>query len=108
MGYLLGYDLDIKSGVILSLLQSLIGQHSSENVNALWTQIVDEVQSTNQNAGTMTIESLPEEIRNAFQKPGVETIPADLGIKPSAPALINWDNTKLAIVNLLGGWDENA
>jgi hypothetical protein len=106
--YLLGYDLDIKSGVILSLLKSLIGLHSSENVNALWTQIVDEVQSTNQNAGTITIESLPEYIRNAFQKPGVETIPADFGIKLSAPALINLDNTKLAIVNLLGGWDENA
>ena len=106
--HLLGYDLDIKAGVTLSLVQSLIGQYSTENAHSLWTQIIDEVQSANQNAGTITIELLPEDIRNAFQKPGVETTPADLGIKPSAPALINWDNTKLAIVNLLGGWDENA
>ena len=106
--YLLGYDMDTKSGVILSLLQSLIGQNSSENVNALWTKIVDEVQSTNQNAGTITIESFPEDVRNAFQKPGIETIPAYLGIKQSAQALIHIDNTKLAIANLLGGWDENV
>jgi len=106
--HLLGYDLDIKAGLTLSLLQSLIGQHSSENANALWTQIVDEVQSANQNAGTITVDSVSEEIRSAFQKPGVETIPADLGIKPSAPAVTNWSNMKLAIANLLGGWDENV
>lgn len=106
--HLLGYDLDIKAGVTLSLVQSLIGQYSPQNAHSLWTQIVDEVQSANQNAGTITIESLPEDIRSAFQKLGVETIPTDLGIKPSRPALINRYNTKLAIVNLLGGWDENA
>jgi hypothetical protein len=106
--HLLGYDLDIKAGVTLSLLQSLIGQYSPEHAHSLWTQIVDEVQSNNQQAGTITIASLPEDIRNAFQKPGIETVPATLGIKPSAPTLINWDETKLAMVNLLGGWDENA
>lgn len=106
--HLLGYDLDIKVGVTLSLLQSLIGQYSSENIHGLWTQIVDEVQSANQNAGMITLESIPEELRNVFQKPGVETIPTDLGIKPSVTVVANWSNTKLAIANLLGGWDENV
>jgi len=106
--HLLGYDLDTKAGVTLSLVQSLIGQYSPENAHSLWAQIIDEVQSANQNAGTITIESFREDIRNAFQKPGVERIPTDLGIKPSAPAATNWSNAKLAIVNLLGGWDENV
>lgn len=106
--HLLGYDLDIKAGVTLSLIQSLISQYSSGNAQALWAQIIDEVQSANQNAGTITFDSIPEGIRSAFQKPGVETIPADLGIKPSAPAVTDRSNMKLAIVNLLGGWDENV
>ena len=92
----------------LSLVQSLIGQYSPENSHSLWTQIVDEVQSANQNAGTITADSISEEIRSAFQKPGIEEIPADLGIKPSAPAVANWSDMKLAIANLLGGWDENV
>jgi hypothetical protein len=110
--HLLGADLDIKAGLTLSLLQSLIGQYSSENAHALWTQIIDEVQSANQNAGTITIDSLPEEIRSAFQKPSVEIIPSGLGIKPSAPKETILDNSKftseLAIANLLGAWNENA
>jgi len=106
--HLLGYDLDIKAGVISSLLQSLISQYSFENAQALWTQIIDEVQLANQNAGTITADSISEEIRSAFQKPGIEKIPADLGIKPSAPAVTNWSDMKLAIANLLGGWDENV
>ncbi len=105
--HLLGYDLDIKAGVTLSLLQSLIGQYSSENAQALWAQIIDEVQSANQNAGTITFDSIPEGIRSAFQKPGVETIPKDLGIKPSITAVTNLSITKLAIANFLGGWNEN-
>lgn len=55
--HLLGYDLDVKAGVTLSLLQSLIGQFSPQNTQNIWSRIVDEVQSVNQNAGTITINS---------------------------------------------------
>jgi hypothetical protein len=105
---LLGYDLDIKAGATLSFLQSLIGQYSMKNAEALWAQIINEVQSANQNAGTITVDSISEEIRSVFQKPGVKTIPQNLGIKPSAMAVTNLSITKLAIANLLGGWDENV
>jgi len=109
--HLLEYDLDIKSGVILSLLQSLIGQFSPENASSLWAQIINEVQSTNQNAGTITVNSISKEIVSVFQKRIVETIPTDLGIKPSAPKVSDWNNIKfaneLAIAILLGGWDES-
>ncbi|MFH1717117.1 MAG: hypothetical protein ABIF19_07185 [Planctomycetota bacterium] len=106
--HILGYDLDIKAGVTLSLLHSLIGQYSPENIQGLWTQIVDEVQLANQNAGTITLESIPEELRNVFQKPRVETVPTDLGIKPSTTGAVNLISMKLVIANLLGGWNENV
>ena len=64
--HLLGYDLDTENGGTLSLLQSLIGQSSNQNPASLWSQIVDAVQSANQNAGTVTLETLPREIREAF------------------------------------------
>lgn len=64
--HLLGYDLDTESGGALSLLQSLIGQSSNQNPAALWSQIVDAVQSANQNAGTVSVETLPRELREAF------------------------------------------
>jgi hypothetical protein len=64
--HLLGYDLDTEDGGTLSLLQSLIGQSSTQNPAALWSQIVNAVQSANQAAGTVTLETLPREIREAF------------------------------------------
>ncbi|MDQ1636978.1 MAG: hypothetical protein QOF62_317 [Pyrinomonadaceae bacterium] len=64
--HLLGYDLDTENGGTLSLLQSLIGQSSNQNPASVWSQIVDAVQSANQSAGTITLETLPREIREAF------------------------------------------
>jgi len=64
--HLIGYDLDTESGSILSLLHSLIAQYSNESASLLWTRVVDAVQTANQNAGTITLETLPEDIRTAF------------------------------------------
>ena len=64
--HLIGYDLDTGPGSTLSLLHSLISQHSNEPASLLWTSVVDAVQIANQNAGTITLETLPEEIRIAF------------------------------------------
>jgi hypothetical protein len=64
--HLLGYDLDTESGNTLSLIQSLIAQSSEESPPALWSRIVDAVQSANQNAGTITPETLPREIVSSF------------------------------------------
>lgn len=110
--HLLGYDLDIKTGVTLSLLQSLIGQYSQENAQGLWTRIVDEVQSANQNAGIITVDSLSEELRSEFQKRVVETIPVDFARAPSVPTTIDWSEvhfaSELAVTSLLGSWDEKS
>lgn len=64
--YIIGYDLDIESGSTLSLLLSLIAQNSTESALSIWSRIVDTVQSGNQNAGTLTIETLSEDINSAF------------------------------------------
>jgi len=64
--YIIGYDLDTESGSTLSLLHSLIAQYSNQAASSLWTRVVDAVQTANQNAGTLTLETLPEDIRNAF------------------------------------------
>lgn len=64
--HLIGYDLDTESGSTLSLLHSLIAQYSSEHALSLWARIVDAVQVANQNAGTITLETLAEDIRTAF------------------------------------------
>lgn len=64
--HIIGYDLDTESGSTLSLLHSLIAQYSNEAAPLLWTRVIDAVQTANQNAGTLTLESLPEDIRIAF------------------------------------------
>lgn len=64
--HLIGYDLDTESGSTLSLLHSLIAQYSNEAASSLWTRVVDAVQVANQNAGTLTLETLPEDIRTSF------------------------------------------
>lgn len=64
--HLIGYDLDTESGGTLSLLHSLIAQYSNEAAPSLWARVVDAVQVANQNAGTLTLETLPLDIRTSF------------------------------------------
>jgi hypothetical protein len=109
--HLLGYDLDVQTGVMLSLLQSLLGQYSQNNAQNLWSRLLDEVQSANQSAGTITIDSLPDDIQEAFKKPVYETIPVDFtgALMPSTKP--DWGSheyaSELTIANLLGSWNEN-
>ncbi len=108
--HLLIYDLDIRAGVTLALLQSLIGQYSQNNVQNIWTRVIAEMQSANQNAGTITIDTLPDDIQAAFQRPYAKTIPSNLAVMPSQT--IDWNQiqyaSELAVANLLGSWDENS
>ena len=64
--HLLGYDLDTESGSTISLLQSLVAQSSTENTSFLWSRIIDAVQLCNQNAGTINLDTLPEDIVRPF------------------------------------------
>ena len=109
--HLLGYDLDIKAGVTLSLIHSLIGQYSQEKATSLWAQVVDEVQSANKNAGTISRKNISDELKEAFTKRPQKVIPAEFSIIQEPLEITDWNNwqyaSDLASVNLLGSWDEN-
>lgn len=108
---LLFYDLDIK-GIVLSLLHSLIGQYSQVNVNDLWTRLIDLTTWKNENAGIITLESIPDDIRSGFSKKVVEIIPSSLTQTPAPDKKTDWNHaqcaSELAIVNLLGSWSEKS
>lgn len=109
--HLLGYDLDVRSGVALSLLHALISSWSPNRSEAIWSQVAQEVQSINQNAGTVTAAGLPEPIREAFRKESARRIPEDIAatLPPALPP--NWQAslaTEVARANLVGAWSEQA
>lgn len=109
--HLLVYDLDIESGVNLAMLHSLIAQYQVESVSAIWTQLIDKVQNVNQNAGIISCENIPEEIRDAFKKPTVETMPETLTKPVTQTTVFNWNAidhaAELAVALLIGSWDEH-
>jgi hypothetical protein len=108
--YLLIYDLDIK-GVTLSLLHTLIEQYSRTNSKAIWDQIKDHVEWISGNAGTITISSIPEEIRSAFKKVSIETIPEAFVVDTTKVVVENWNfhpsALELSIASCIGSWNEN-
>ncbi|MCL5996791.1 MAG: hypothetical protein M1546_12155, partial [Chloroflexi bacterium] len=108
--HLLGYDLDLKAGVTSSLLHSLIGQYSQENASSLWVQLVDEVQSANKNAGTISRESLNDDLRTAFKQRAYAVIPDELSAGQLLSAKPVWNQlayaSDLVVANLLGSWNE--
>jgi len=110
--HLLGYDLDIRSGVMHAILHSLIGQYSQDRAASLWTQIVQEVMFANPNTGTITRSSLPEDLRAAFAEREVQTMPEDLSRTLAPREAHAWNSSEyapaLVKANLLGSWDENS
>ncbi len=108
--HLLGYDLDVKAGVSLSFIHSLIHQYSQENVQNLWARLVDEVQSANKNAGTISRDSLPEDLRDSFKQIVYESVPDEFASDQPKPEEQDWNQheyaSELAIANLLGAWNE--
>ena len=110
--HLLGYDLDLKAGVALSLLQSLIGQYAPDNPHLLWSRIVEEVQSANKNAGTLTRESVSEELLHVFKQRTLVAIPVEFSETEFSSTPQEWNQHKyasaLTVVNLIGAWNEKS
>ena len=96
--HLLGYDLDIKAGVSLSLLHSLIGVASPDNAETVWLKILNEVQSWNTRAGVLTLKSLPKELLDHFRV----IVPPQLPVVPPTPI------RETIAAALIGAWDENS
>ncbi|MGP1308772.1 MAG: hypothetical protein ACTS27_01070 [Phycisphaerales bacterium] len=111
--HLLGYDLDVRSGTMHALLHSVIGRHAPANAEATWARVVNEVASANQNAGTMTVETFSEDLRNAFTPAAHHTMPSTIAISLPPPTTArDWDTAEfgpaLAVASLIGGWNENS
>lgn len=108
--HLLGYDLDIRAGVTLSLLHTLIGQYSPDNVQKIWLQVIDEVSSANQNAGTLELDKFPQDVREAFKEKASRIIPGEF-LPISTPtfeinAATRQHGSELATAMLIGAWNE--
>ncbi len=108
--YLLGYDLGSEVGVVLSILYSHISQFNQKDPTWVWSRVVDIVQTWNQDAGTITLGKLPEDLRDVFKRPAFASIPTELTVIQPKPEKTDWSQhqhaTDLAQVNLIGAWNE--
>ena len=109
--HLLGYDLGNEFGVVLSLLHSHISQFQQQHPQRVWSQVVDFVQTWNQDAGTITPDNLPEDLLEAFEQKAVAKIPEEFEAtqeKPTIDRAQHSDATFLALSVLIGAWDEKG
>lgn len=105
---LLIYDLDIE-GVVMSLSKTIIGQQSDNDVNAIWAQIYEFVGWKSVNDGSISRDSIPEEILSKFIKKQVVSIPKNLVAEYDDR---DWNKYRydqdLAYMALLGGWNDKS
>ena len=117
--HLLGYDLAKKGSVVSSLLQSHIAQFNKDIPDKIWYQILHEVQDFNQHSGTITVDTLSEDLVEHFREPGITYIPKHLTKKEAVgdaekiaePVITDWNQhaaaSKLALAMLFGSWNES-
>ncbi|MCU7815677.1 MAG: hypothetical protein KZQ81_10815 [Candidatus Thiodiazotropha sp. (ex Rostrolucina anterorostrata)] len=115
--HLLGYDLAKKGSVVSSLLNSHIAQFNKDIPDKIWYQIVNEVQDFNQYAGTITPDTLPDDLVEHFREREIVHIPKELakedveGVDEVQPVATDWNQhasaQKLAVANLIGSWKES-
>ena len=115
--HLLGYDLAKKGSVVSSLLQSHIAQFNKDIPDKIWYQIVNEVQDFNQYAGTITLNTLPDDLVEHFREPEITHIPKELAKEnvesggAVQPVATDWNQhisaQNLAVANLIGSWNES-
>lgn len=110
--HLLDYDLGNEFGVVLSLLHSHISQFQQQNSQWVWARAVDIIQTWNQDAGTITLSALPEDLLEAFEQRAVTQIPKELMVASHEIPETDWgqhpDVTYLALAILIGAWNEKS
>lgn len=76
---LIGYDLDSVTGSLLPLLHSLIKKNIYDSdVDGLWSKIVLAVQSANQNVGTLSLATIPENVLANISPSTSKTVKRDI------------------------------
>ena len=110
--HLLGYDLGHEFGVVLSLLHSHISQFNQQSPQWIWSRVVDIVQAWNHDAGTIILEKLPLDLKEAFKQPTVVYIPKELTETQADSVETDWGEhqyaTDIALANLVGAWNEKS
>jgi hypothetical protein len=109
--HVLGYDLGSEVGVVLSLLHSHMSQYRMQSPEWGWSRVVDIVQTWNQDAGTITRATLPGDLQEAFKRRAVAAMPRELMADTEAAGsnlAQHPDATYLALVALVGAWDEGC
>jgi len=105
---LLIYDLDIE-GVIISLLRTILQQHTLGDVEGILAKLIEIAAWENENAGYITLESISDEIRSKFSVKPMEVIPKKFTIKSDE---VDWNisqyGQELSYMALLGAWNENS
>ncbi|MBY5651750.1 hypothetical protein HFO45_26385 [Rhizobium leguminosarum] len=107
--HVLQYDLDIAGGVNRAFLTCIISQFGISGSEGTWAQLIEAVRDINQSAGTIDVETLPMELVEAFQTRAAVTISRELlprQTSPSATKDTDADNPLIAIVQLVGSWNE--
>jgi len=79
--HLLPCDLDIGSGLVFSFIRSSITQYTNTDASGVFDVVAREVASFNQTAGTLTRETVSNEITRIFSR-RVPQIPAEYAASP--------------------------
>ena len=111
--HMLGFDLDVTSGVTLSLLNSHIAQFKCGDIAGVWSKISKEVAFFNQNGGTITLETISKDVKSAFSEHApVSHIPKEFLEKIEAKETVDAStgdiSNALAFASLLGSWNDKS
>lgn len=106
--HMLQFDLDTASGVNLSLADCVLTQFSGYHFG-MWPSIVDAVQTSNQNAGTITRETFPQHIVEVFDRHSRTVFESE--VLGNAQQQEGADRAfqfpaELAVAQLIGSWNE--
>ena len=106
--HILIYDLEFK-GIVLTLFYTIIGQHSLDNPSAIWAQMLEYVEYVSENAGIITKDSIPDNIKSQLKGNVSKTIPEEF-IKHDLILINNWSNhsyaNEILTATLIGEWNE--
>lgn len=107
--HLLGYDLDMKTGVVVSLLKSLIAQFTTTDPSAIFNLVAGEVALFGNHGGTLTRETISNQVTTLFSR-RIQTIPSQFitdGVSLQNSSTSTYIDS-LAFAALLGKWNENV
>jgi len=106
--HILGFDLDSDSSACLGNIYALLSVFRKDGLGELFGMIANKVAWFNENAGTITLDNLPLEIKEVFVLPTRITIPSDL-VKHGKPKVLEGDaEDAIVFASLLGAWNENV